>query len=99
MKLIKKPEVLGIIAKSNTMLYDDIKHGLMTPPVQIGENSVAWPKHECDAINAARISSKSKDFIKQLVKELVVLREQIAGKSEDELRSLVASLINNPKKV
>lgn len=92
MKLLKKPEVLALIAKSNTTLYSDIKQGLMTPPVPIGENSVAWPQHECNAINAARMAGKKNNDIKQLVHDLVELRKVVAGKNDDEISELVADL-------
>lgn len=77
MKLIRKPEVLGLIAKSNTTLYSDIKLGLMTPPVPIGENSVAWPEHEINAINTARIAGKSNDEIRTIVADLVEQRKAV----------------------
>ena len=47
MKLIKKHEVLGIIAKSNSSLYSDIKLGLMAPPVSIGEKVISEIKKVC----------------------------------------------------
>jgi|GEM_PF-1711248 prophage regulatory protein len=92
MKLIKKREVLDFIAKSNTTLYSDIKLGIFTPPVVIGENSVAWPLHECNAINAARMAGKNNDEIKQLVHDLVELRKVVAGKNDEQIRALVADL-------
>lgn len=75
MKLLKKPDVLKLTAKSNTTHYNDIKAGLMTPPVRLGENSVAWPEHEIIAINAARIADKSDDEIKALVARLIAERK------------------------
>ena len=92
MKLVKKNEVVGIIAKSNTSLYSDIKMGYMTPPVSIGENSVAWPLHECNAINAARMAGKNNDEIKKIVRDLVELRKVVAGKNDEQILSLVAEL-------
>lgn len=76
-KLIKKPEVLQLTAKSNTTLYSDIKLGLMTPPVPIGENSVAWPEHEINAINSARVAGKSKDELRTIVADLVKQRQEV----------------------
>lgn len=92
MKLIKKHYVLAEIAKSNTSLYSDIKMGYMTPPVSIGENSVAWPLHECNAINAARMAGKNNDEIKKIVRDLVELRKVVAGKNDEQIRALVADL-------
>jgi prophage regulatory protein len=75
MRLLKKPEVLRLIAKSNTTLYSDIKLGVMTPPVRLGLNSVAWPEHEILAINAARIANKTNVEIIKLVTQLVEQRK------------------------
>lgn len=77
MKLLKKPDVLALTAKSNTTHYSDIKDGLMTPPVRLGENSVAWPESEILAINAARIAGKSVADIKALVADLVMQRKAV----------------------
>ena len=76
MKLIKLSPVLGLTAKSRTAHYSDIKSGLMTPPVRLGENSVAWPEHEIFAINAARIAGKSGAEIRELVCQLMAHRKQ-----------------------
>ncbi|MBN9133928.1 MAG: AlpA family phage regulatory protein [Nitrosospira multiformis] len=75
MKLIKLTPVLGLTAKSRTAHYSDIKNGLMTPPVQLGVNSVAWPEHEIIAINAARIAGKNHDEVRQLVSHLIAERK------------------------
>lgn len=77
MRLLKKPDVLALTAKSNTTHYSDIKDGLMTPPVRLGENSVAWPEHEITAINAARVAGKTDADIKALVADLVIQRKVV----------------------
>jgi prophage regulatory protein len=77
MKLIKLPPVLGLTAKSRTSHYSDIKNGLMTEPVRLGENSVAWPEHEILAINAARIAGKSNSEIRELVSQLMTQRKDV----------------------
>ena len=77
MKLIKLPQVLGLNAKSRSTHYQEIKDGLMCPPVKLGGNSVAWPEHEIMAINAARIAGQSDDQIKALVKQLVEDRKKL----------------------
>lgn len=69
--------MLALTAKSNSSHYSDIKDGLMTPPVRLGENSVAWPEHEITAINTARIAGKSNDEIKTLVADLVDKRKAV----------------------
>ncbi|SFN69580.1 prophage regulatory protein [Nitrosospira briensis] len=79
MKLIKLPPVLGLTAKSRTSHYSDIKNGLMTEPVRLGENSVAWPEHEILAINAARIAGKSNSEVRELVSQLMARRKDVTS--------------------
>jgi prophage regulatory protein len=43
---------------------------LFTKPVRIGSRSVAWPRHETEAINAARLAGKSDAEIRELVARL-----------------------------
>lgn len=80
MKLLKLPQVLGQTAKARSTHYNDIKAGLMTPPVLLGVHSVAWPEHEISVINAARVAGKSDDEIRQLVARLVVERQGVDGR-------------------
>lgn len=77
MKLLKHPDVIGLTAKSRSGNYADIQKGLMTPPVKLGERSVAWPEHEVLAINAARVAGKTDDEIRQLVTKLIAERQNI----------------------
>lgn len=75
MKLLKLPKVLELTASARSTIYKNIHAGLMSPPVRLGENSVAWPEHEITAINTARIAGKSDDEIRQLVAKLVADRK------------------------
>lgn len=49
----------------------------MTPPVNLGGRSVAWPEDEIIAINNALIAGKTKDEIKDLVKKLIADRKTL----------------------
>lgn len=53
--------------KSHASIYNAIRAGLFTKPVQIGQRSVGWPDTEVFAINAARIAGKSETEIRDLV--------------------------------
>lgn len=53
--------------RSHTSIYNAVRDGLFTKPVQIGLRSVGWPEEEVLAICAARIAGKSTDEIKKLV--------------------------------
>ena len=83
-KLLKLPRVLELTAKSRSATYNDIKEGLMTQPVKIGgdnSQSVAWPEHEINAINAARIAGKGNDEIRKLVSRLMADRQGVDGRA------------------
>jgi len=63
-----------------SMVYDLVGKGLFPEPVKIGERAVAWVESEIDAIVAARITGKSDDEIRELVKALMAKRQQSADK-------------------
>ena len=74
-QLIRRPTVLSQTARSKSALQLDEKAGLFCPPISIGDRAVAYIKHEVEAVIQARIESKSKDEIKQLVQELINQRK------------------------
>lgn len=78
LKLIKKPKALDALAESNSTFYSNISKGLVTPPIRLGTQSVAWPQHEIEAIVSARIAGKSTEEIKQLVTKLVADRKNLS---------------------
>lgn len=76
-RLLRLPRTLDMRGKSKSAHYEDIQNGLMTPPVNLGGRSVAWPEDEVVAINAALIAGKTKDEIKELVKKLIADRKTL----------------------
>ncbi len=72
--LLKRPVVEEAMGKSRATLYRDIQRGLLTKPVKIGGDRVAWPASEIAAINKARIAGKTDAEIKALVIELEAAR-------------------------
>ena len=75
---IKKPEALKLTATSHSTFYKRIQEGLLPPSVVLGANSVAYPLHEIDAVNRARLAGKSDDEIRELVSELIKQRKGVA---------------------
>jgi prophage regulatory protein len=63
--------------RSHASIYNSIRLGLFTKPVQIGPRAVGWPDDEVRAINAARIAGKSESDIKALVNRLHAKRDQL----------------------
>jgi prophage regulatory protein len=64
--------------RSHASIYNAIKAGTFTKPVQIGQRSVGWPSDEVQAINAARIAGKSETEIRELVNRLHAKRTEQA---------------------
>jgi len=78
-RLLRLPRTLDARGTSKSAHYEDIQNGLMTPGVNLGGRSVAWPEDEIIAINNALIAGKSKDEIKELVKKLIADRKTLCG--------------------
>ena len=62
--------------RSDASVYNEIRAGLFTTGVAIGQRAKGWPDYECDAINAARIAGKTDAEIRELVKALHAQRTQ-----------------------
>jgi prophage regulatory protein len=76
--LERLPAVLAARGRRKSAHYGDVAAGLFTRPVHVGARSVAWPRHEVEAINAARIAGKSDDEIRELVRRLEAERKAAA---------------------
>ena len=64
--------------KGNTSVYEQVRRGLLTEPVSIGQRSVGWPLHEVKAVVAARIAGKTEEEIRALVQRLHAKRIEVA---------------------
>lgn len=73
--ILRLPAVLRERGRSRSAHYLDIQQGLFTRPVPIGARAVGWPSNELAALNAARISGKSDDEIRDLVINLELARK------------------------
>ena len=79
MSILRMPAVKAETGhRSHASIYNAIKAGLFSKPVQIGQRSVGWPSHEVQAINAARIAGKSEAEIRELVTRLHAKRTELA---------------------
>ncbi|MCC6922436.1 MAG: AlpA family transcriptional regulator [Nitrosomonas sp.] len=74
-KFLRFPDVKERTGYSRSTIYNRITEGLFPKPVKIGIRAAAWPDYEVDAINAARIASKSEDEIRTLVLKLETARK------------------------
>ena len=76
-RMQRLPVVLDGNGDSRSTHYLNISKGLWTRPVKIGARSSAWPEHENEAINAARLAGKTEDEIRALVIELEASRKAV----------------------
>ena len=80
MSILRMPAVKAETGhRSHASIYNAIKAGLFTRPVQIGDRSVGWPDDEVKAINAARIAGHSIAEIRDLVMRLHAKRAKWVG--------------------
>ena len=75
-QMLRLPRSCEITGRKPGSFYLDIKNGLMVPPVRIGPNAAAWPAHELEAINRAKIAGATEDEIRALVRRLIEARKQ-----------------------
>ena len=71
--------------RSDASLYNDIRAGLFTTGVAIGQRSKGWPDYEVKAIAAARIAGKTDEEIRELVNQLHLKRLGIAINLNDQV--------------
>ena len=75
MQILRMPEVKRRRGhRSDASIYNEIRDGLFTTGVAIGQRAKGWPDYECDAINSARIAGCSDAEIRTLVNQLHQLR-------------------------
>lgn len=55
MKILRLPDVLGIIGVSRSKLYADIKSGAFPFPISLGPRAVGWLDTEIEAWIAGRV--------------------------------------------
>jgi prophage regulatory protein len=77
-QLIRRPQVLGLTARSKSALQLDEKAGLICPPISIGDRAVAYIKYEVEAVIQARIEGQAPEQIKSLVADLILQRQKAA---------------------
>ena len=78
MSILRMPAVKAETGhRSHASIYNAIRAGLFTRPVQIGQRAVGWPADEVQKINGARIAGKNDDEIRELVKRLHAKRAEL----------------------
>ena len=73
--ILRLPTVKSESGLSRSTIYSRIAQGLFTKQVSLGARCVGWPRHEIEALNAARIAGKSDEEICELVAKLEAARQ------------------------
>ena len=75
MQILRMESVKVVMGhKSHASIYNAIRDGLFTRPVQIGKRSVGWPDYEVNEICKARVAGWSDEQIAELICRLHVRR-------------------------
>ncbi len=77
--LLRLPQVLAKTGRCKASHYADINDELMVSPIRIGIRAAAYPDHEIDEINAARVRGASPKEIQELVHSLIAARTKSAA--------------------
>lgn len=75
---LRLPELIRRRGTSRSATYRHIAQGLLPAPVHIGPRTSAWPEHEIEAIDRARLAGANDEAVRRLVAELMTARRAAA---------------------
>jgi prophage regulatory protein len=75
--ILRIPATKSESGYSRSTIYLRISQGLWTKQISLGPRAIGWPADEVAALNAARISGKTDDEIRELVKFLHSKRKEL----------------------
>ena len=75
--ILRMPAAKSQSGYSRSTIYLRITQGLWTKQISLGPRAIGWPANEVAALNIARISGKSDDDIRELVKSLHTQRKEL----------------------
>lgn len=75
LRFLRLPEVLHRSGHSRSSVYRHIAEKLLPPPVHLGAKTSAWPEHEVDAVNRARLAGADDATVRALVADLIAARK------------------------
>lgn len=74
-KLLKSRDVLERRRHGTTKLWEDIKRGILTPPIKRGPRENIWPEEEIERIVRAEIRGDTEAQRRELVRQLLEARK------------------------
>ncbi|MDO6460151.1 AlpA family phage regulatory protein [Granulosicoccaceae sp. 1_MG-2023] len=76
-KFLRIRQACELTGLCRSALYAHVSDGLVPPPVKISLRASAWPEHEIEAVNGARLRGDDDDQIRELVRRLVEARQKV----------------------
>lgn len=74
--LLRLDRVIERRGRQRAQTYVDIRRGVLTPPVHVGERGLSvWPAHEIDTLIRAEVSGATADELRDLVQQLIAQRK------------------------
>lgn len=70
LSLLSLPKAGDLLGRGRSSIYSDVAKGLVTKPISAGPNAKRWPAGELRQIVQARISGKTDDELRELVRAL-----------------------------
>lgn len=77
-KLIRINAVLEISGLGRSTLYNQISKGIFPSQIKVGARCAAWLRSEVLELIQARIAGKTEQEIKELVRQLLIQRQQLS---------------------
>ena len=77
-KILRKPEVIQITGLSNTSLFERTKDRLFPTSISLGGRAIGYLEHEVAAVVTARAAGYNDEQIRNLVKLLILKRQESA---------------------
>lgn len=75
-RIIRKPEVLSMLAISKSTLHERINEGLLPTPIKLGGRAVGWFDYEIEQTIKAMAAGIQDDLLSDYIQSLVKARKQ-----------------------
>lgn len=72
--IYRLPKCLEVTGTGKTKFHEDIRAGVITPPVKLGLRASGWPACEIELLTKARIGGASDQQLREIVQSLMAER-------------------------
>lgn len=75
--LIRPDTAMARLGTARTQFYEAVRNGLMVRPIKVGSRATAFPDHELNTIERARIAGLSDAELRRVVDDLHAQRRAV----------------------